>query len=107
VAWERRERGGSYFTRSRRRNGRVLREYVGTGPLAEIIAATDHTRRELNKAEREEEKDRQRRDREHLEALAAPVEELSEAAEILAHAHLVDAGYHRRKGEYRHARGER
>jgi len=76
-------------------------------PFAEIIAASDRTRRELRKAEREEEKDRQRRDREHLEALAAPVEELSEAAEILAHAHLVDAGFHRRKGEYRRARGER
>ena len=107
MAWERRKRGGNYYTRSWRRNGRVVREYVGTGPFAEIIAASDRTRRELRKAEREEEKDRQRRDREHLEALAAPVEELSEAAEILAHAHLVDAGFHRRKGEYRRARGER
>jgi hypothetical protein len=107
VAWEGRKHGRSSSTPSRRKNGCVLREYVGTGPFAEIIAASDRTRRELRKAEREEEKDRQRRDREHLEALAAPVEELSEAAEILAHAHLVDAGFHRRKGEYRRARGER
>ena len=42
---------------------------------------------------------------ERLEALAAPVVEVSEAAEILAHAHLVAAGYRRRKGEYRRARG--
>jgi hypothetical protein len=104
VAWERRERGGSYYTRSRRRNGRVLREYVGTGPFAEIIAASDRTRRELNKAEREEEKDRQRHDRERLEALAAPIDELSEAAEVLVRAHLVAAGYHKYNGEWRRAR---
>ena len=36
---------------------------------------------------------------------AAPVLELSEAAEILTHAHLIAGGNHRRKGEYRRARG--
>jgi hypothetical protein len=107
VAWERRERGGRYYTRSWRRNGRVVREYVGTGPFAQIIASSDRTRRELKKAEWEQERDRQVRDMERLEALAAPLEELSEVAEVLAHAHLLDAGYHRRKGEYRRARGER
>jgi acyl-CoA reductase-like NAD-dependent aldehyde dehydrogenase len=97
VAWERRERGGRYYIRSRREKGRVVREYGGTGPFAEIVAATDRTRRELEKAEREQERDRQRRQLERLEALAAPVEELSEAAEVLVRAHLVDAGYHRRQ----------
>ena len=84
----------------------MVREYVGTGPFAEIIAATDRTRRELEKAEREQERDRQRRQLERLEGLAAPVEELSEAAEVLVRANLVDAGFHRRKGEYRRARGK-
>jgi hypothetical protein len=102
VAWERRERGGRYYTRSRRspEDGRVLREYVGTGPLAEIVAEEDHTKRELAEAERKREK----RDLERLEGLIALVLELSEAAEILAHAHLIAAGYHRHKGEYRRAR---
>jgi crotonobetainyl-CoA:carnitine CoA-transferase CaiB-like acyl-CoA transferase len=105
VAWERRKRGGRYYTRSRRspKDGRVLREYVGSGPLAEIAAEEDHTKRELAEAERKREKT----ELERLEALAAPVNELSEAAEILAHAHLIAAGYHRHKGEYRRARGER
>lgn len=105
MAWEKRKRGGRYYTRSRRspEDGRVLREYVGSGPLAEIVAASERTKRELAEAERKREK----RELERLEALAAPVEELSEAAEILAHAHLIAAGYHRHKGEYRCARDKR
>jgi len=105
VAWEKRKRGGRYYTRSRRspEDGRVLREYVGSGPLAEIVAEEDRTKRELAEAARKREKT----ELERLEALIAPVEELSEAAEILAHAHLIAAGYHRHKGEYRRARGKR
>ena len=103
MAWEKRERGGRYYTRSRRspKDGRVVREYVGSGPLAEIAAEDDRAKRELAEAEREREKG----ELERMEALAAPVFELSEVAEILAHAHLVACGYHRHKGEYRRARG--
>ena len=105
VAWEKRQRGGRYYTRSRRspEDGRVLREYVGTGPFAEIVAASDRTKRELAEAERKREKT----ELERLEALAAPVLELSEVAEILVRDHLIAAGYHRHKGEWRRARGER
>jgi len=78
-----------------------VREYVGSGPLAEIAAENDRAKRELAEAQREREKEELGR----LEALAAPVLQISDSAEILAHAHLVAAGYHRRKGEYRRARG--
>ena len=104
MAWEKRERGGRYYTRSRRsrrEGGRVLREYVGRGPLAELAAEEDRIRRELE----EERQEREREELGRLEGLAAPVLELSEAAEILTHAHLVAAGYRKHKGEYRRARG--
>jgi len=105
VAWEERKRGGRYYTRSRRspEDGRVLREYVGSGPLAEIVAEEERTKRELAEAERKREK----KELERLEALGAPVLEISEAAEILVRAHLIAAGYYRHKGEYRRARGKR
>jgi len=101
VAWEARKRGGRYYTRSRREGSRVVREYVGTGPLAELAAEEDRIQRELE----EERREREREELGRLEGLAAPVLELSEAAEILARAHLVAAGYRRRKGEYRRVRG--
>jgi hypothetical protein len=34
MGWDK----GRYFTRSRKVNGRVVREYVGTGEVAELIA---------------------------------------------------------------------
>jgi hypothetical protein len=100
VGWEKRERGGRYYTRSRRVGGRVLREYVGGGLAGEMAAEADRMERERREAEER----RQKRELERLEALAAPVLEVSEAAEILARAHLVAAGCHRHKGEYRRAR---
>jgi hypothetical protein len=93
-------RGGPYYTRSRREGGRVVREYIGSGPVAELVAEADRAARE----EREAAAMRERREREKLEALAAPVLELSDAADILARAHLIAAGYHRHKGEWRRAR---
>ena len=79
----------------------MVREYVGTGPLAELAAEEDRAKRELE----EEQREREREELGRLEGLAAPVLELSEAAEILTHAHLVAAGYRKHKGEYRRARG--
>jgi hypothetical protein len=100
MGWENRERGGPYYTRSRRVGGRVVREYVGAGLVGRLSAEADRIKRERAEAE----KARHRRELERLEVLAAPVLEVSEAAEILARAHLIAAGFHRHKGEWRRER---
>ena len=101
MAWEKRERGGLYYTRSRKVDSRVVREYVGGGVLGELAARMDT----LERREREEEAALWKEEREQMEALEAPVEELCEAAEVLAKAALLASGYHQHKrGEWRKRR---
>src|SRR5215213_11227721 len=96
--WERRERGGTYYTRSRREGDRVVREYVGGGVLGEIAALQD----EYERRTREEEAALEKEERQRLEELVAPVDELCVAAEVLARAALVAVGYRRHnRGEWR------
>ena len=101
MGWETRERGGRYYTRSRRENGRVVREYVGAGAVGELAALRDAQERHRRK----EADERGRALLEQAEELAAPVLELYEAADMLLRAHLVAAGYARYKGEWRLKRG--
>ena len=99
--WERRDRGGLYYTRSRRVAGRVVREYVGTGPLAELAAEIDVEER----WQREQQRQGWREECERFEALEQPIEELCEASEILARAALAAAGYRQHnRGEWRKRR---
>ena len=101
MAWESRERGGPYYTRSRRVNGQVVREYIGGGELALIVAEQDAINRTIREA-------RQKREREELERLKpadTAVEEFCRAVETLTRAALVAAGYRNHKGEWRRKRG--
>ncbi len=103
MGWEPRERGGLYYTRSRKVDGRVVREYVGTGPMAELAAEADARERRR----REEEAEAWREERERMEALEAPIEELCEAAEVIARAALIASGYRQHhRGEWRKRRGQ-
>ena len=95
MAWEKRERGGLYYTRSRKVNGQAIREYVGGGPLGEIAALND----ELKRLQREEEAAYRREERERLEQSAGFLRELEEACEVLTRAHLLAAGCRKRRGE--------
>ena len=102
--WEGRERGGSYYTRSRKEGGRVVREYVGGGVLGELAASTDAMKRQR----REEEAASWREERGRLDAIVTPVEELCEASEVIARAALVAAGYRKHnRGEWRKRREQR
>ena len=100
MALERRN-GNLYCYRSVRDGEKVRKVYWGSGEMARIA----HEREIMNRAARQHERRESAKELEGLEALAAPFVELSETAEILLRAYLIDAGYHRRKGEYRRARG--
>jgi hypothetical protein len=100
MGWDR----GRYYTRSKKVNGRVVREYIGTGSVAELIAQGDALARERRAAERAEEKAK----RAELEALDAPLDELDKLADLLARAALVTAGFRQHKrGEWRRRRVHR
>jgi hypothetical protein len=100
MPWENRERGGSYYTRSRKVDGRVVREYVGGGITGEIAAESDRIERER----REVEALRVKQEKARLDALGSPVLELCEATKILTEANLVAGGYRRVQGHWRLAR---
>ena len=101
MSWESRKGRGSYYTRSKRSGGRVVREYIGTGKLAQAVALTD----ELERQDRKALADAQREERARLDALDTKVLQLDEFADLLARAVLINAGYHQHdRGEWRKRR---
>jgi len=101
VAWETRARGGRYYTRSRRVTGRVVREYLGTGPFAEALARQDAAARDQHRERADEERALCESDA----ALTALVDDLIESTDALAAAVLVLTGYHQHhRGEWRRRR---
>lgn len=97
MGWDK----GRYYTRSRKVNGRVVREYIGTGEVAELAAQSDA----IDRADREAERQARRAEKAELDALDASVKELDELADLLARAALLAAGYRQHKrGEWRRRR---
>ena len=101
MAWESRERGGPYYTRSRRVNGQVVREYIGGGELGRIVAEQDAINRTIREARRKQEGE----ELERLKTADAAVEEFCRVVDSLTRAALVAAGYRNHKGEWRRKRG--
>lgn len=90
-----------YYYRSVRRGGRPRRQYVGRGVGAELAALLDSLARERKQAEAAA----RRAERERLEAIDRPVEELDRLADLAARAALAAAGYRQHKrGEWRRRR---
>jgi hypothetical protein len=101
MGWETRKRGGRYYTRSKKINGRVVREYVGGGELAAAIALLDAEERADRSAERAAWRERERK----LDEAEEVLQNLSDTIEAYARAVLYAAGYHRHKnGEWRRRR---
>jgi crotonobetainyl-CoA:carnitine CoA-transferase CaiB-like acyl-CoA transferase len=103
MALEKRD-GNLYYYRSVRDGEKVRKVYWGSGELARIA----HEREIMDRSARQHERRESAKELERLEALAAPVLELCEVAEILTHAHLIASGHRRYQGHWRkrRARGE-
>src|SRR5687767_8129111 len=90
MAWVKRgER--SYFYRSVRSQGRVTKEYYGTGPAGQLAANADA----LRQAERRAAAEDRRAAQDRLNAALTLTRDLSRGCELLAAATLLAAGYHR------------
>lgn len=103
MAWERRARGGLYYTRSRWEDGRVVREYIGRGEAAAAVAQLDaHVR-----AMRQWTAARMRDEQTRLEALDKRLDEYYRRADAQMKSELIALGFHQHGGEWRRKRGER
>ena len=96
MAWEK----GRYYTRSRKVNGRVIREYFGGGAVGELAAQLDVIERE----QREYEREAWRVEREGIEEFDETIAKVCQMADMIARAAMVAAGFHRHHGEWRRRR---
>src|SRR5262245_58541577 len=92
MAWERRGKR-MYYYRSRKIAGRVVREYVGTGEIAEIAARLDALAG-VQRAARQAAID----EIDEMERVLAPAHELVEAIVWIV---MTQEGYHMSRGKWR------
>lgn len=101
MGWETRNGRGRYYTRSRKVNGRVVREYVGNGVSAELYARLDA----LDRERRAEETEARRLDWERSRERESQLDALCILTDLLVARSLQAAGYHKHKrGEWRRRR---
>jgi len=101
LGWETRCGHGHYYTRSRKVKGRVVREYVGAGPIAEQASAADGRSR----AERDADVELRRAARDSWIAADALLQQLSASLDVLTRAALLGAGFRQHnRGQWRRKR---
>ena len=96
MGWEK----GRYYTRSRKVNGRVVREYVGGGEVGAMAARVDA----INRERRQRERDAWRSEQEEMDTIDAAVDNVCQVADIVAKATMVAAGFYCHRGEWRRRR---
>ncbi|MGY8824303.1 MAG: hypothetical protein ACKVJG_10275 [Candidatus Latescibacterota bacterium] len=98
MTWETRERGSRYYTRTRRTNGRRIREYIGGGVAGELAAQADEDARQ----ERRRQRAAWRVEQEQVLAHEEPTSTMLAICEVVMRSELEPLGYYRRRGEWRH-----
>jgi hypothetical protein len=98
MGWDK----GRYYTRSKKVNGRVEREYIGAGRTAAVIAQIDaHKRweRQIRQAMMKEEQA-------FLAGLDVELKAFIDLTDIAVQVVLTEAGFHQHhRGEWRKKRG--
>lgn len=101
MGWE--QRGNHrYYYHKRREGHRVISEYVGSGPLAELASTLD----ELTRQEQCLQRERMHREGKAIHAGDALVEDVCSSIRLVTHAVLLVAGYHTHKGQWRKKRND-
>lgn len=90
MSWETRPNGSRYYTRSRRVNGRIVREYVGGGAIGELSEQMDAIEREERQQRAEAIRDA-KAERDSFDELLRQFEEITEN---IGRGLLIAAGYH-------------
>jgi nucleotide-binding universal stress UspA family protein len=93
MAWERR-RNGRYYYRARKINGRVVKEYVGQGPLADAASERDA----LARAARTEAREQRLREQRVFQAADDEVDAFVTTLDSLTCASVILGGYHQHRG---------
>jgi hypothetical protein len=104
MSWDRKRRGGKrgYFYRSVRVNGRSVKQYIGTGAAAELIADLEAEKHETRRIACET----WLRESTVLEANELTAREVKALTALLVHATMLVRGYYFHHGEWRRRRRE-
>jgi hypothetical protein len=102
MGWEDRN-GNAYYYRKRREGKRVVSEYVGNGLIAQIAQVTDMEER----AEIENKRAELREQKELAQVIDSQVNKVEQYARVITRGHLLLAGYHTHKAQWRKRRNGR
>ena len=92
-----RERGGPYYTRTRRVNGYQIREYIGGGIPGQEAATMDAEARQ----QREEERRAWRQEKAEIAQIEDAVKGFGAVCKIAIAHKLEVSGYYNHRGEWR------
>ena len=98
MGWEKKG-NNSYYYRKRREGKRVISEYVGAGPVAEMIALLDEEERQQREFERQQWRAERVADQELVKEIDGAVDLVRQVARLAC----IASGAHQHKRQWRYA----